>query len=124
MKMCSSDKKHHPTVGLDPKTPPPHSAVLCRDQGANGTELECSVRRLGVGRHDGIKRTTSAFRKSPVSGASRAKKGIPTFESKEEEQKWAKNHMAGAFRIFAKLGFADGASGHISLRDPVNPNYF
>ncbi|EEH10052.1 predicted protein [Histoplasma capsulatum G186AR] len=32
--------------------------------------------------------------------------------------------MAGAFRIFAKLGFADGASGHISLRDPVNPNYF
>ncbi|QSS55302.1 hypothetical protein I7I53_03151 [Histoplasma capsulatum var. duboisii H88] len=32
--------------------------------------------------------------------------------------------MAGAFRIFAKLRFADGASGRISLRDPVNPNYF
>ena len=27
-----------------------------------------------------------------------------------------KRHMAAAFRIFAKLGFADGASGHISLR--------
>ncbi|OJD17482.1 hypothetical protein ACJ73_08796 [Blastomyces percursus] len=49
---------------------------------------------------------------------------IPTFESKEEEQKWAKNHMAGAFRVFAKLGFADGASGHISLRDPVTPDCF
>ncbi|KLJ09523.1 L-fuculose-phosphate aldolase [Blastomyces silverae] len=49
---------------------------------------------------------------------------IPTFGSKEEEQKWAKNHMAGAFRIFAKLGFSDGASGHISLRDPVNPDCF
>ncbi|KAK0618755.1 Meiotically up-regulated gene 14 protein [Lasiodiplodia hormozganensis] len=32
--------------------------------------------------------------------------------------------MAGAFRIFAKLGFADGASGHISLRDPVEPDTF
>ncbi|KAL4940184.1 hypothetical protein BDV06DRAFT_213712 [Aspergillus oleicola] len=32
--------------------------------------------------------------------------------------------MAGAFRIFAKLGFADGASGHISLRDPVDPETF
>ncbi|KAG5300846.1 class II aldolase/adducin domain protein [Histoplasma ohiense] len=32
--------------------------------------------------------------------------------------------MADAFRMFSKLGFADGASGHISLRDPVNPNYF
>lgn len=27
-----------------------------------------------------------------------------------------KGQMAAAFRIFAQLGFADGASGHISLR--------
>ncbi|OJJ50347.1 hypothetical protein ASPZODRAFT_58076 [Penicilliopsis zonata CBS 506.65] len=32
--------------------------------------------------------------------------------------------MAGAFRIFAKLGYADGASGHISLRDPLRPDCF
>ncbi|KAH8586383.1 class II aldolase and Adducin domain-containing protein [Bisporella sp. PMI_857] len=32
--------------------------------------------------------------------------------------------MAGAFRIFAKLGFADGGSGHISLRDPVQSDTF
>ncbi|RAH42913.1 class II aldolase and Adducin domain-containing protein [Aspergillus brunneoviolaceus CBS 621.78] len=32
--------------------------------------------------------------------------------------------MAGAFRIFAHLGYADGGSGHISLRDPVEPSTF
>lgn len=41
---------------------------------------------------------------------------VPTFSDKYEERRWAKQHMAGAFRIFAKLGYADGASGHISLR--------
>jgi hypothetical protein len=33
-----------------------------------------------------------------------------------ERRKWQLEQMAGAFRIFAKLGFADGGSGHISLR--------
>lgn len=41
---------------------------------------------------------------------------VPHFDDKHEERRWAKGHMAAAFRIFAKLGFADGASGHISLR--------
>jgi hypothetical protein len=41
---------------------------------------------------------------------------VPTFKDKNEERTWAKQQMAGAFRIFAKLGYADGASGHISLR--------
>ena len=41
---------------------------------------------------------------------------VPTFQDKLEERKWAKKHMAATFRIFAKLGYADGASGHISLR--------
>ncbi|KAH7357972.1 class II aldolase/adducin N-terminal [Plectosphaerella cucumerina] len=49
---------------------------------------------------------------------------VPTFSDKHEERLWAKEHMAGAFRIFAKLGYADGASGHISLRDPVRPDCF
>lgn len=30
--------------------------------------------------------------------------------------------MAGAFRNFARLGFAEGMSGHISVRDPEFPN--
>lgn len=49
---------------------------------------------------------------------------IPTFTDKEAERIWAKQHMAAAFRTFARLGWADGASGHISLRDPVNPEWF
>jgi ribulose-5-phosphate 4-epimerase/fuculose-1-phosphate aldolase len=49
---------------------------------------------------------------------------IPSFTDKEAERTWAKQHMAAAFRTFARLGWADGASGHISLRDPVNPEWF
>jgi hypothetical protein len=49
---------------------------------------------------------------------------IPTFTDKYAERQWAKEHMAGAFRIFAKLGFNDGSGGHISLRDPVRPDCF
>jgi hypothetical protein len=41
---------------------------------------------------------------------------IPRPEGKESERRWLLEQMAGAFRIFAKLGFADGGSGHISLR--------
>lgn len=49
---------------------------------------------------------------------------IPQFTDKYAERQWAKEHMAGAFRVFAKLGFNDGAGGHISLRDPVRPDCF
>jgi ribulose-5-phosphate 4-epimerase/fuculose-1-phosphate aldolase len=31
--------------------------------------------------------------------------------------------MAGAFRLFGKFSFGEGAAGHISLRDPVNPEW-
>jgi hypothetical protein len=41
---------------------------------------------------------------------------IPRPSNKEAERKWLLEQMAGAFRIFAKLGFSDGSSGHISLR--------
>jgi ribulose-5-phosphate 4-epimerase/fuculose-1-phosphate aldolase len=41
---------------------------------------------------------------------------IPWPATKEEHRQWQLEHMAGAFRVFAKLGFADGGSGHISLR--------
>ncbi|KAK3635422.1 hypothetical protein LTR56_014706 [Elasticomyces elasticus] len=49
---------------------------------------------------------------------------IPEFTDKYAERQWAKEHMAAAFRTFARLGWADGASGHISLRDPVDPELF
>ncbi|KXH31266.1 class II Aldolase and Adducin domain-containing protein [Colletotrichum salicis] len=49
---------------------------------------------------------------------------IPVSESKEAAQRWQLEQMAAAFRIFAKLGFSDGSSGHISLRDPIRPDTF
>lgn len=49
---------------------------------------------------------------------------IPEFEDKYAERQWAKEHMAAGFRVFAKLGYNDGAGGHISLRDPVDPACF
>ena len=41
---------------------------------------------------------------------------IPTFAIKIEEQKWQKEQIAAAFRLFIKIGFANSASGHISLQ--------
>ena len=28
--------------------------------------------------------------------------------------------MAGVFRVFARLGYAEGMSGHISVLDPIH----
>lgn len=51
-------------------------------------------------------------------GESRSRYHIPWPATKEAQRQWQLEQMAGAFRIFAKLGFADGGSGHISLRGP------
>lgn len=48
---------------------------------------------------------------------------IPTFSNAIDEREWCLEHMAGAFRVFGKFNFGEGAAGHISLRDPVNPEW-
>lgn len=45
----------------------------------------------------------------------------PIFTDKEEEREYQKQHLAAAFRVFAKQGFDEGVAGHISLRDSINP---
>ncbi|KAF2136915.1 uncharacterized protein K452DRAFT_279355 [Aplosporella prunicola CBS 121167] len=50
--------------------------------------------------------------------------GIPTFTSLDKKRRWMLEHMAGAFRVFARKGFTEGMSGHISLRDPEHPDCF
>ena len=50
--------------------------------------------------------------------------GPPAFEDKYEERKYLKHRLALAFRIFAKFGFCEGIAGHITLRDPVDPQCF
>ncbi|KAH6886299.1 class II aldolase/adducin N-terminal [Thelonectria olida] len=42
---------------------------------------------------------------------------IPHYETSEGKRRWQLEQMAGAFRVFAKLGFADGSN-------PVRPDTF
>lgn len=35
-----------------------------------------------------------------------------------------KGRLAAAFRIFGKYGYDEGVAGHITLRDPVQPDTF
>ncbi|MFI6289431.1 class II aldolase/adducin family protein [Streptomyces sp. NPDC051018] len=42
----------------------------------------------------------------------------PVHESPEDERAHRKERLAGALRIFGRLGYEDGVSGHITARDP------
>jgi hypothetical protein len=48
----------------------------------------------------------------------------PVFEDKYKERDFLKGRLAAAFRIFGKYGFDEGVAGHITMRDPVNPDCF
>lgn len=48
----------------------------------------------------------------------KARPGIPRFASHAEKREWQLEHMAAAFRVFAREGYSEEISGHISVRDP------
>jgi ribulose-5-phosphate 4-epimerase/fuculose-1-phosphate aldolase len=48
----------------------------------------------------------------------------PTFDSLEDEQRHRKERLAAGFRLFAKFGFEEGVAGHITARDPIDPETF
>ncbi|KAK3071259.1 hypothetical protein LTR53_008941 [Teratosphaeriaceae sp. CCFEE 6253] len=48
----------------------------------------------------------------------------PKFDDKYKEREYLKGRLAAAFRIFGKYGFDEGVAGHITLRDPVEPDSF
>jgi ribulose-5-phosphate 4-epimerase/fuculose-1-phosphate aldolase len=48
----------------------------------------------------------------------------PTFASPAEERRHRKARLAGALRIFGKLGFSEGVAGHITARDPELTDHF
>ncbi|KAM0722906.1 hypothetical protein Q7P37_001104 [Cladosporium fusiforme] len=50
--------------------------------------------------------------------------GVPKFEDLYKKRQWQLEHMAGAFRVFARRGFTEGTAGHISVRDPIDLNTF
>lgn len=49
---------------------------------------------------------------------------IPKFSNPYEKRQWMLEHLAGTFRIFARKDYSEGAAGHITIRDPVDPQTF
>lgn len=47
--------------------------------------------------------------------------GIPTFVSFQAHREHIILHMAAVFRNWARVGYIEGISGHISVRDPEFP---
>jgi ribulose-5-phosphate 4-epimerase/fuculose-1-phosphate aldolase len=48
----------------------------------------------------------------------------PTFATVEEERLHRKQRLAAGFRLFSKFGFDEGVAGHITARDPEDPELF
>jgi ribulose-5-phosphate 4-epimerase/fuculose-1-phosphate aldolase len=48
----------------------------------------------------------------------------PVFNRPEDERLHRKQRLAGAFRLFSKFGFDEGPAGHITVRDPIEPDTF
>ncbi|MFH8989021.1 class II aldolase/adducin family protein [Streptomyces sp. NPDC017940] len=48
----------------------------------------------------------------------------PVHETPEDERRHRKERLAGALRIFGRLGYEDGVSGHITARDPAYDDCF
>jgi ribulose-5-phosphate 4-epimerase/fuculose-1-phosphate aldolase len=47
-----------------------------------------------------------------------------TFDTAEEERRHRKEKLAGALRVFGRLGFGEGVAGHITARDPERTDCF
>jgi ribulose-5-phosphate 4-epimerase/fuculose-1-phosphate aldolase len=49
---------------------------------------------------------------------------LPTFASLDDERQYRKQHLAAAFRVWARLGYDEGPAGHITVRDPERTDHF
>src|SRR6476659_2060040 len=49
---------------------------------------------------------------------------IPTFADAEEDRRYRKEHLAAAFRVWARLGYDEGPAGHITVCDPERLDHF
>jgi ribulose-5-phosphate 4-epimerase/fuculose-1-phosphate aldolase len=50
--------------------------------------------------------------------------GPPAFATVDEERRHRKERLAGALRVFGRLGFGEGVAGHITVRDPEFTDHF
>ncbi|MBV8931370.1 MAG: class II aldolase/adducin family protein [Kutzneria sp.] len=48
----------------------------------------------------------------------------PTFTNVDDERVYRKEQLAAGFRLFGAFGFSEGVAGHITVRDPENPDWF
>ncbi|OCF40446.1 hypothetical protein I317_05749 [Kwoniella heveanensis CBS 569] len=48
----------------------------------------------------------------------------PTFDDKYEEREYVKQRLALAYRVIAREGMCEGASGHLTSRDPIDRDRF
>ncbi|KAI5275926.1 arad-like aldolase/epimerase [Aureobasidium subglaciale] len=53
-----------------------------------------------------------------------AVQAIPKFDSYAAKRQWTLEHLAGAFRVFGREGYAEGIAGHISVLDPEHSDRF
>ncbi len=60
----------------------------------------------------------------PLTAKAVSLEGPPTFETVAEERLHRKQRLAGALRVFGRLGFGEGVAGHITVRDPEFPDHF
>ena len=83
--------------------------------------------------------STSDLSKNPLDRISRGDKegkirlkGYPDcYYAKEGDEagllakrEWVKEHLAIAFRFWGKLGYGEGISGHITVRDPILRDHY
>ena len=48
----------------------------------------------------------------------------PSFDDPAAERLDRKQRLAVAFRVFARLGYDEGAAGHITVRDPERSDHY
>src|SRR5580698_1267439 len=62
--------------------------------------------------------------RSRALGNNAALTGPPQHADVAAERLYRKQQLAGAFRVFGRLGFSEGVAGHITARDPEYPEHF
>jgi len=107
-----------PAVPAPEPSMAPHSAEA--NGSGNGTEAQIPT---ATALEPGLSQEKAA-QKANKSVGPRLSDLIPKFETKEEEREFLKGRLAAAFRIFGKYGFDEGVAGHITVRDPVEPDTF
>lgn len=74
--------------------------------------------------NNGTKTKQPDFAKTAGTNVGFSEITTPTFKDKHEERDYIKGRLAGAYRIFGHYGLNEGVAGHITARDPIDPETF